>query len=186
MPNSRALRAIASIWRAEMSSAGSSFVGTLWSIVASVSSGRRTLRFARRRPSKACGLVTSWTRCRSTYSRLSATSWSSQILSKRVRGIVWSAPAQPGGDDGQDGRLAGAGVLEVVRQVGVEGDAVAGGQLVALAVDVEHHGAVLDEGDLAAAGLVHRRVAGAAGLRAGRQRVAAELGALAGQRRGED
>ena len=30
-----------------------------------VASGRRTLRPARRRPSKACGLVTSWTRWRS-------------------------------------------------------------------------------------------------------------------------
>ncbi len=40
-------------------------VGTLWSAVASVRSGRRTLRPARRSPSKACGLVTSWTRCRS-------------------------------------------------------------------------------------------------------------------------
>ena len=59
-------------------------------------------------------------------------------------------------------------------------------ELVALAVDVEHDGAVLDERDLAAAGLVHRRVARAAGARAGRQLVAAELGALAGQRRGED
>src|SRR5881397_3494431 len=69
MPNSRALRAIASIWRADISSAGSSFVGTLWSIVASVRSGLRTRRFARRRPAKACGLVTSWTRWRSTYTR---------------------------------------------------------------------------------------------------------------------
>ena len=41
--------------------------GTLWSAVASVRSGRRTLRPARRRPSNACGLVTSWTRCRSMY-----------------------------------------------------------------------------------------------------------------------
>ncbi len=40
-------------------------VGTLWSAVASVRSGRRTLRPARRSPSKACGLVTSWTRCKS-------------------------------------------------------------------------------------------------------------------------
>ena len=41
-------------------------VGTLWSTVASVRSGRRTVRPASRRPSKACGEVTSWTRCRST------------------------------------------------------------------------------------------------------------------------
>ncbi len=40
-------------------------VGTLWSAVASVRSGRRTLRPARRSDSNACGLVTSWTRCRS-------------------------------------------------------------------------------------------------------------------------
>ena len=35
-------------------------VGTLWSTVAMVRSGRRSLRPARRRPSKACGEVTSW------------------------------------------------------------------------------------------------------------------------------
>ena len=40
-------------------------VGTLWSATASVASGRRTLRPAMRSPSKACGLVTSWTRWRS-------------------------------------------------------------------------------------------------------------------------
>src|SRR5919201_5086595 len=150
MPNSSQLRSsvctctrLSSSWM--RAATGVPSVGTLWSAVASVRSARRTLRPARRSPSNACGLLTSWTRCRSTYSRLSATSWASQILSKRVRGIVSLAPAQPGGDDGQDGRLAGAGVLEVVGQVGVEGDAVAGGQLVALAVDVEHDGAVLDE-----------------------------------------
>ncbi|CDN45646.1 Uncharacterized protein BN871_II_00160 [Paenibacillus sp. P22] len=42
-----------------------SFVGTLWSIVANVRSGRRTWRPERRRPSNACGEVTSCTRCRS-------------------------------------------------------------------------------------------------------------------------
>ena len=66
IPNSRALRPMASICRAEIASGGSSFVGTLWSMVASVSSGRCTARFASRRPSKACGLVTSCTRWRST------------------------------------------------------------------------------------------------------------------------
>ena len=40
-------------------------VGTLWSTTASVFSGWRTLRPVMRRPSKACGLVTSWTRWRS-------------------------------------------------------------------------------------------------------------------------
>jgi hypothetical protein len=37
-------------------------VGVLWSSVAIVRSGRRTVRPASRSPSKACGLVTSWTR----------------------------------------------------------------------------------------------------------------------------
>ena len=46
-----------------------SSVGTLWSAVATVRSGRRTARPASRSPSKACGLVTSWTRWRSMYSR---------------------------------------------------------------------------------------------------------------------
>ncbi len=40
-------------------------VGMLWSATAIVQSGRRTVRPARRRPSKACGLVTSCTRWRS-------------------------------------------------------------------------------------------------------------------------
>src|SRR4051812_42718530 len=165
-------------------------VGTLWSAVASVRSGRRTARPLRRRPSNACGLVTSWTRCRSMYSRPGATSWSAQILSNSVLGIRSSPPcsaaAQAGGDDREQRGVPGPGVLEVVGQVGVEGDAVAGVQLVAVAVDVEHDAAVLDERDLAAARLVHGRVAGAAGARLGRERVAAELGALARQRRGED
>ena len=55
-------------WRAEMGSArGRSrpMVGVLWSAVARVRSGRRTVRPARRRPSKAWGVVTSWIRWRS-------------------------------------------------------------------------------------------------------------------------
>jgi hypothetical protein len=54
--------------RAEISSAigWSMFsVGTLWSSVAIVRSGRRTVRPVSRRPSNACGLVTSCTRWRS-------------------------------------------------------------------------------------------------------------------------
>ncbi len=42
-----------------------SVVGTLWSTTASVFFGARTLRPVMRRPSKACGLVTSCTRWRS-------------------------------------------------------------------------------------------------------------------------
>src|SRR5438445_13898166 len=97
-------------------------VGVLWSAVASVRSGRRTARPARRRPSNACGLVTSCTRCRSMYRRPGATSWVSQILSNRVLGIAPLAPSEPRTDDGQQHRLLGAGVLEVVGQVGVERD----------------------------------------------------------------
>src|SRR5215212_6706685 len=88
-----------------------------------------------------------------------------------------SAPSEPGRHDRQERRLAGAGVLEVVRKIGVEGDAVAGVELVAIGIDDQAYGAGLDERGLAAAGLVHGWVAGAAGLRTGRQDVARDLGA---------
>src|SRR4051812_50027021 len=77
----------------------------------------------------------------------------------------FSAPSQPGRDDRQERRLAGAGVLEVMRKIGVEGDAVAGMELVAVGVDDQAYGAGLDERGLAAAGLMHGRGAGAARLR---------------------
>ena len=65
-PNSAALRAIASICLVEISSGGvAAEVGTLWSIVASTRSGRRTRRPRCRSPSNACGEVTSCTRWRS-------------------------------------------------------------------------------------------------------------------------
>src|SRR4051794_32931394 len=190
IPNSAQLRSSVSTCVRESTSrmraaTGVPSVGTLWSAVASVRSGRRTGRPARRSPSKACGLVTSWTRCRSMYSRPGATSWAAQILSKRVVGAIGSAPSEARGDDGQQARLVRAGVGEVVRQVGVEGHAVARGEVVALAVDLEDDGAVLNQGDLPAARLVHRRVARQAGARAGGQHVPAQLGALARQRRGE-
>ena len=56
-------------------------------------------------------------------------------------------------------------------------------QLVAAAVDDQRQVAVEDDGGLAAAGLVHRRVVAAAGRGAGLQRVQRDVGALAGQRR---
>ena len=71
-PNSAVFSRSTSTWRAEIGSAigWSMFsVGTLWSSVATVRSGRRTVRPVRRSPSNACGLVTSWTRWRSMYSR---------------------------------------------------------------------------------------------------------------------
>ena len=67
-PNSSTLRRRVATCIAEVSSAigaRMSIVGTLWSSVAIVRSGRRTGRPASRSPSKACGLVTSCTRCRS-------------------------------------------------------------------------------------------------------------------------
>ena len=68
MPNSAAFLRSASICaRLTGSAIGArmSSVGTLWSSVAIVRSGRRTVRPAARSPSNACGLVTSCTRCRS-------------------------------------------------------------------------------------------------------------------------
>ena len=67
MPNSSQLDSSASTWRRLSASwifalIGVPSVGTLWSAVASVRSGRRTSRPASRSPSNACGLVTSWTR----------------------------------------------------------------------------------------------------------------------------
>ena len=76
------------------------------------------------------------------------------------------APAQARRDDGQQHRLAGSGVLEVVGQVGVEGHAVAGRR--ARGARRRCRSTTVPRSttrDLAAAGLVHRRVAGAAGRR---------------------
>ena len=67
-PNSRQFCSSVSTWMRDSGfrdALARSVVGTLWSATASVASGRRTLRPAARRPSKACGLVTSWTRWRS-------------------------------------------------------------------------------------------------------------------------
>ena len=50
-------------------------------------------------------------------------------------------------------------------KVGVEGDTVAGGQLVVLAVAMKRDSAILDQGDLPTAGLVHRRIAATARAR---------------------
>jgi hypothetical protein len=67
-PNSSQLpRNASSCARASGSTTGPSTVGTLWSMVASDRSGRRTGLPAARSPSNACGEVTSWIRWRSTY-----------------------------------------------------------------------------------------------------------------------
>src|ERR671931_972375 len=93
----------------------------------------------------------------------SSTSWADQILSNRVRGI--SAPPQPGGDDGQETRRPRSVVSEVMREVGVERDAVAGAERVALAVDGEGHLAVEDDRRLAASRFMERRIPGGPGAR---------------------
>ena len=77
-------------------------------------------------------------------------------------------------------------VDEVVRQVGVEGDAVARAQLVALVVDHQRRARpARTTARLAAARLVQRRVAGAAGGGARLERVQRDVGALPGKRRGQ-
>src|SRR3954447_13530211 len=195
MPNSAQLRSSVSTCVRESASrmraaTGVPSVGTLWSAVASVRSGRRTGRPARRRPSKAWGLVTSWTRWRSMKMRPGATSWADQILSNRVVGVMRSflglAASKAGGDDREQRRLLRAGVLEEVREIRVEGDDVARAERDGLGVAVQDDLAVLDERGLARAGFVHRRVARTARARAGVQHVPGQLGPLAGQGRRQD
>src|SRR6266567_5142836 len=93
MPNSAQLRSSVSTWIRLSASRICALrdvpsVGTLWSAVAIVRSGRRVPRPARRSASNACGLVTSWIRCRSTYSSPWATWCSDQILSSKVIGGI--------------------------------------------------------------------------------------------------
>ena len=82
-----------------------SVVGTLWSAVAMVRSGRWTPRPAMRRPSKAWGEVTSWTRWRSmkrtsgSSSVPAWTTWRSQTFSDRVRGRTAHRTSAPDFDD---------------------------------------------------------------------------------------
>ena len=71
----------------------------------------------------------------------------------------------------------------MVRQIGVEGHAVACGERIGPPVAEQDHLAGLDQRGLPAARLVHRRVIGAAGDRPRRERVHGQLGPLAGNRR---
>src|SRR5580693_7447296 len=203
-PNSSQLRSSVSTCTRESSSlmraaTGVPSVGVLWSAVASVRSGRRSLRPASRRLSNACGLVTSCTRCRSMYSRpelAEPTSCASQILSNIVCGVVivlslrgpWvggeSTATQTGADDSQEARGLVGRVLEMVWKVGVEGHTIALRQLIALPVAHEHDSAPLHERGLAATRLVHRRIVRSAGGAAGRERMPGQLRALSGLRGG--
>src|ERR1700690_1420065 len=95
MPNSRQFASSCATCRAAIGSRmGSerSVVGTLGSAVAKVCPGRRTTRPRARRPSNACGDVTSCTRCMSIYSSAGApgcslTTCAPQTLSTMVDGI---------------------------------------------------------------------------------------------------
>src|SRR4051812_14453188 len=74
-------------------------------------------------------------------------------------------------------------VLEAVREVGVEGDAVSGSQLVALTDDGERRRPLQDHGRLATPRLVDRWIVHAAGRRPGTEPVERDVGPLAGKRR---
>ena len=96
IPKSRQFVSSWLIWAAAcMSIIGSprGVVGVEWSAVATVLSGRRTGSPRSRSPVNACGLVTSWTRWRSTARMAgapgsSATTCVSQIFSTSVRALV--------------------------------------------------------------------------------------------------
>ena len=74
----------------------------------------------------------------------------------------------------------------MVRQIGVERHAVTLAERVLATVHVQGQRTPLDDGGLTRARLMPRGVPGAAGDGARGQRVARDLGAQAGQRRGED
>ena len=107
------------------------------------------------------------------------------LVEHRFSAFALGHPPEAGGDHGEEaGRLL-AFVLEVMGKVSVEGDAVPLLQFVAAAVDDQRQGAGEDDGGLAAAGLVHRRVLAAAGAGAGVEHMQGDVGALTGQRRGQ-
>src|SRR5581483_11659512 len=125
MPNSSQLRSSASTSSRERVSwiswaVGVPSVGTLWSAVASVLSGRRTRRPARRRPSNA------WRE---------STSWASQIFSNRLLATGLLTSSQACRDHRDEAGIGRSIVLEMVRQVGVKRHAVALVELVELTVD---------------------------------------------------
>src|SRR3954452_1225642 len=113
-----------------------------------------------------------------------ATSCASQILSNIVFGIAL-APSQAGGDNGEEARLAAVGVLEVMREVGVEGDAVALLHVVGRAVADQPQAAAGHDGRLAGTRFVDRRVVRSASGGSGLQDVKRHLGALARKARSD-
>ncbi len=112
--------------------------------------------------------------------------WKAGARGAGARKVGRSGAAQAGADDGEQDRWFAARIGEAVWKIGVERDGVARGQRVCLAVDLEHDTTAIDEGDLSAARLVHRRIAGAARGGPRIELVAGELEALPGQRGRED
>ena len=123
IPNSAQLASSWLTWASAMASMNGrlrSVVGIEWSAVATVWPGRRTPMPRARSPVNACGLVTSWTRCRSTARTAGApgswlTTWSVQILSTIVRGAVavisrayQRRPWRAGNEDGAAANEKGA------------------------------------------------------------------------------
>jgi hypothetical protein len=96
-----------------------------------------------------------------------------------------SAPPETGRDDGEKLGRPVSVVLQVVREVGVERDAVARPEPVTLAVDQERGVPVQDDGGLATSGLVDRRIVRPAGGRAGIEPVPGDIRALARKGRGQ-
>src|SRR3954454_13759949 len=94
--------------------------------------------------------------------RPGATSWASQIFSNIVFGIAL-APSQSGSDDRREAGLVAVGVLEVMCEVRVEGDAVALLQVVGGAVAAQAQAPTGDYARLARAGLVDRGIVRHAG-----------------------
>src|ERR1019366_5163901 len=81
-------------------------VGTMWSTVATVRDGNGTFQPRARSISKACGLVTSWTRCRPTKSWVCPvgsfrTVWRSQPFENRVAGMAFSSRRSRAGGAGR-------------------------------------------------------------------------------------
>ena len=192
MPNSSQLRSSVSTCTRESSSricaaTGVPSVGTLWSAVASVRSGRRTVPAGEPQPLERLRrgdlvdeVQVDVEQAVGDLVRLP------DLVEQRLGVIERQLLLRPAATTAQKRASLLAVVLEVVRQVGVEGHAVArrrarGARRRRRSVSAP----ALDDRGLAAAGLVHRRVAGPAGRGAGRERVQRDLGALAGQRRRE-
>src|ERR1700760_2871262 len=96
----------------------------------------------------------------SAFARSRSSSPEISLARSRVRGRL--APPQAGGYHRDEAGRVGSFGLEVVREIGVEGDAVPLVKLGAPALEDQRQVAGEDDRGLATARLVHRRVGGAA------------------------